>query len=139
METLSLALRREAEVLFMPSESSRHQRKWRNGVLGLVATIAPIAAYADLVNPLAGHTPAPFAKTYAVNAPKFVAPLKRSTLDDYSPSSKVAAAQPSSAARKRIVPTPVSRLGNRQAQRKTPMTLALLLMVQAQSQSNSLR
>ena len=123
----------------MRSESSRHQRKWRNGVLGLVATIAPIAAYADLVNPLAGHTPAPFAKTYAVNAPKLVAPLKRSTLDDYSPSSQVDAAQPLSTARKRVVLTPVSPLGNRQAQRKTPMTLALLLMVQAQSQSNSLR
>src|SRR5712692_5785660 len=102
----------------MRSEPSRQQHKWRNGLLGVVATGALIAAYADLINPLPTHPPTAFARINAANGPQFIAPLKRSTL-----SSSKNAAQPSIVVRKRVVAPPQSHLSNRRAQRKTPMTL----------------
>ncbi len=121
----------------MHNGSTRHHRKWRNGLLGVVATVAPIAAYADLINPLSTQPPTAFARINVASRPQFIAPLKRSMLADDLPSSK-GAAQPSIVVRKRVVATPPSHLSNRR-RRKTPMTLALILMVQAQNQGNTIR
>src|SRR5258708_5365982 len=117
----------------MRSESSRHQRKWRNGLLGLVATVVPIAAYADLTTPWPSRPPsANIAGIYRASAPKFVAPIARSMLANSLHFPERTAALMPHAPRKRVVTAPPSKPSDRPQRRKTPMTLALILMVQAQ-------
>jgi hypothetical protein len=124
----------------MRSESNRQQRKWRNGLLGVVVTVAPIAAYADLTTPWPSRPPsANIASIYKASGPKFVAPFTRSKLANslHFPERTAALAPP--ATRRRVVAAPPAKPNDRPQRRKTPMTLALILMVQAQNQRSTMR
>jgi hypothetical protein len=118
----------------MRNGSSRQQRKWMKGVLGLVAAVAPIGAYADLVNTWPSRQPLQIGSIYHQSGTRFATPLKRSMPVDEKPSSHRVRQISSTAVRERVVGPPVSKVSSRQA--KTPTTLALILMMQAQDQRN---
>lgn len=122
----------------METDSSRQRRKPTKGCIAMLATLLPIAAYADLGNPWSHSGQIGLEKPYVVNEPKSAPPLWSRARSKHSTTelSPAVVRRPHSRERHASSPNLEQRLRGID---RIPMTLALLLAAQAQKQQDRTR